>query len=164
MNVIKRDGSEAVFDYQKILAAIKGANNDCGPKDQIPEGEATAITYRVVDKCNKFGRALNVEEIQDLVEKEIALAGFLEASKQYTIYRYEQALKRQKNTTDDAVLALVDGSNEEMKQENSNKNPLTIATQRDYMAGMVSRDLCRRYLYPKDVVAAHDKGAIHIHK
>lgn len=164
MNVIKRDGSEAVFDQQKIFTAIKGVNNDLTDEYKLDDEKIQHVTDHVVKGCEDFNRALSVEEIQDIVERQLSRHGYHEAAKQYILYRYKRAIARQKNTTDDAMLALIDGTNEEMNQENSNKNPRTIAVQRDYMAGMVSKDLCRRVLYPKDVIEAHDKGIIHIHK
>lgn len=163
MNVIKRDGSEVVFDSSKIYRAILGTNNDLDDAHKLSEATAKSIADDVVAKCESFNRALNVEEIQDLVEAGISKYGSFEAAKQYTLYRYKRALARQKNTIDDKIIALVDGKNEELIQENSNKNPCRISVQRDYMAGEVSKDLCRRYLYPKDVIEAHDKGIIHIH-
>lgn len=163
MNVIKRDGSEVVFDSSKIYRAILGTNNDLDDAHKLSKATAKSIADDVVAKCESFNRALNVEEIQDLVEAGISKYGSFEAAKQYTLYRYKRALARQKNTIDDKIIALVDGKNEELIQENSNKNPCRISVQRDYMAGEVSKDLCRRYLYPKDVIEAHDKGIIHIH-
>lgn len=163
MNVIKRNGMEVVFDPRKILNAISAVNKDVTGNDAINSTDVWKIANEVVERCSKFNRALNVEEIQDIVEQEISKAGHFEASKQYMLYRYKRALARQKNTIDDEVMTLIDGTNEEMKQENSNKNPTTVSVQRDYMAGMVSRDLCRRMLYPKEVIDAHDKGIIHIH-
>lgn len=163
MNVIKRDGSEAVFDSQKIYNAIMGVNNDLKDAEKITDDDAQRMTNNAVQTCSTFKRALSVEEIQDIVEKELMVAGRYEAAKQYVVYRYKRMVMRQKNTTDDEMLSLIDGKNEEMNQENSNKNPRVISVQRDYMAGMVSKDLCRRYLYPKDVIEAHDKGIIHIH-
>lgn len=163
MNVIKRNGSEVVFDANKILNAVLAVNKDCTGYDQVDETVAKAVTDAVVDKCESFGRAVGVEEIQDLVEKELMLAGKHEASKQYIIYRFKRSEARKKNTIDDKVLALIDCQNEELIQENSNKNPKVISVQRDYMAGEVSKDVCRRFLYPKDVMQAHDDGLIHIH-
>ena len=163
MNVIKRSGEEVVFDSSKILNAVLAVNNDCTGYDRVDDLVAKAITDAVIKKCESFGRAVSVEEIQDLVEKELMLAGKQEASKQYIIYRFKRAEARKKNTIDDKVLALIDCQNEELIQENSNKNPKVISVQRDYMAGEVSKDVCRRFLYPKDVMQAHDDGLIHIH-
>lgn len=164
MNVIKRDGSEVVFDESKIVKAILGVNNDLpNDDDKVMQVSAEMIASEITSRCKELNRSLNVEEIQDMVERALGEGGFHEAAKQYIIYRYKRSIKRQKNTTDDKILALIDCKNEELIQENSNKNPLRIAVQRDYMAGEVSKDLCRRYLYPQDVIAAHDRGAIHIH-
>ena len=163
MNVIKRDGSEVVFDSSKIYRAILGTNNDLDDSHKLSEATAKSIADDVVAKCESFNRAMNVEEIQDLVETGISRLGSFEAAKQYTLYRYKRALARQKNTTDDKILTLVDGVNEEVKQENSNKNPTVVSVQRDYVAGEVSRDIARRQLLPTDVMDAHDKGIIHFH-
>ena len=163
MNVIKRSGEEVIFDANKIRDAILKVNNDCSGYDQVDTSMASIITDNVVNKCNEFGRAVTVEEIQDLVERELMLAGKHEASKQYIIYRYKRSEARKQNTTDSKVLALVNGTNEEIKQENSNKNPTVASVQRDYMAGEMSKDLCHRILVPADVMKAHDAGIIHFH-
>jgi len=163
MNVIKRSGEEVIFDANKIRDAILKVNNDCSGYDQVDTSMASIITDNVVNKCDGFGRAVTVEEIQDLVERELMLAGKHEASKQYIIYRYKRSEARKQNTTDSKVLALVNGTNEEIKQENSNKNPTVASVQRDYMAGEVSKDLCHRILVPADVMKAHDAGIIHFH-
>lgn len=164
MNVIKRDGKEAVFDIEKIVNAVLGVNNDLKGDDLLTEDEARKVAESVTKQCSSFNRAVGVEEIQDMVEKTLSSEGKHEAAKQYIIYRYRRSLARQKNTTDDKILALIDCKNEELIQENSNKNPTVISVQRDYMAGEVSKDICRRFLYPKDVMEANDRGAIHIHK
>lgn len=164
MNVIKRNGSEVVFDPRKILNAIGAVNKDVTGNDAISSTDVWKIANEVVERCTKFNRALNVEEIQDIVEQEISKAGHFEASKQYMLYRYKRALARQKNTIDDEVMTLIDGNNELLKQENSNKNPTVNSVQRDYVAGEVSKDISRRMLLPKEVVEAHDKGIIHFHK
>ena len=163
MNVIKRSGEEVVFDPQKIFNAVSKANTDVSEDKRIPETYLKAITESVVAKCNQFSRAVHVEEIQDIVEKEIMSVGYYDAAKAYVIYRYQRAQARKENSTDDAILALVECHNEEVKQENSNKNPIIASTQRDYMAGEVSKDLSRRVLLPPDVVKAHDEGLIHFH-
>lgn len=163
MNVIKRDGSEAVFDSQKIYNAILGVNNDLKEDEKISGEDVQRMTDHVVQTCNTFKRTLNVEEIQDIVEKELMIAGRYEAAKQYVVYRYKRSIARQKNTTDDKILSLINCDNEEVKQENSNKNPTVVSVQRDYMAGEVSKDLCHRKLLPADVVSAHDEGLIHFH-
>ena len=164
MIVIKRDGSEAIFDSQKIYNAILGVNNDLSENQKISETDAKHLTDNVVHICSTFNRALNVEEIQDIVEHELMQHGYYEAAKQYVLYRYKRSIARQKNTTDDKILSLINCDNEEVKQENSNKNPTVVSVQRDYMAGEVSKDLCHRKLLPADVVSAHDNGIIHFHK
>lgn len=163
MNVIKRNGEEVDFNITKIYSAIMSANTSVGPTDAIPSNVATTISQEIAAQCAAFGRAMNVEEIQDMVERAIAKAGFFAVAKAYTVYRYKRAQARQKNTTDDHILSLVELQNEEVKQENSNKNPVVASTQRDYMAGEVSKDLSRRILLPPDIVKAHDDGLIHFH-
>lgn len=163
MNVIKRNGVEVQFDPEKIQRAIAGVNNDLPDDKKMSLPAIALIANSVVATCCTFKRALGVEEIQDIVEKALAEHGLYQASKEYILYRYKRALARQKNTTDDKMLSLLDCANEELIQENSNKNPTVISVQRDYMAGEVSKDLCRRFLYPKDVMEANDRGAIHIH-
>lgn len=163
MQIIKRSGAEAPFDKQKIVAAISKANASVEEAERIPEGRVRWIADRIEAEATGATRALSVEEVQDKVEEALMSEGYFSLARKYITYRYERAQKRMKNTIDDRVLALIDGTNEDLNQENSNKNPTVIAVQRDYMAGEVSKDLCRRYLYPADVVAAHDEGVIHIH-
>lgn len=163
MKVIKRNGSEIEFDPSKIAEAIRKANAEVNDKDQINEIVLALITSEVTEKCRDLNRAVNVEEIQEIVETELMTAGAFEVAKRYIRYRYDHNLKRTRNTTDDAILALIEQNNEEIKQENSNKNPTTASTQRDYMAGEVSKDLTARVFLPEDIVQAHNEGLIHFH-
>ncbi len=163
MKVIKRNGSEIEFDPSKISQAIRKANTEVSDKDQINEIRLALITSKVTEKCRDLNRTVNVEEIQEIVETQLMKAGAFEVAKHYIRYRYDHALKRDQNTTDAAILALIEQDNEEVKQENSNKNPTIVSTQRDYMAGEVSKDLTRRVFLPEDITAAHDNGLIHFH-
>ena len=163
MKIIKRNGSEAVFDREKIYAAVCKANAAVGTEDRISEREIDKITDRVSKKCDRLGRAVSVEEVQDMVEREIMALGAFTLAKTYITYRYTRELVRKSNTTDDKIMSLIECNNEEVKQENSNKNPTVNSVQRDYMAGEVSKDLTRRILLPPDVVAAHEEGIIHFH-
>lgn len=162
-NVIKRNGQEVEFDSSKILRAIQAADREVGKMDKISVNDFLIIVKEVTDSCADLKRAVGVEEIQDLVEENLLDAGYIEVARRYIRYRYERELIRKSNTTDESILALINQSNEELKQENSNKNPVVNSTQRDYMAGEVSKDLTRRLLLPKDIVEAHDKGLIHVH-
>lgn len=161
MNVIKRDGKEVVFDIDKIIRAITAANTDY--RELSPE-KINMLANKVLSKCKKLNRAINVEEIQDMVEDALIQANAYQVSKHYIKYRYDKEKQRRQNTTDAQILTTVNLENEEVKQENSNKNPSIISTQRDYVAGLVSRDIAERYLLPKDIVEAHRKGIIHFHK
>lgn len=163
MKIIKRNGSETLFDPQKIARAIASANNDIEERLRISDKRIEEITNMVVKKCERLGRAINVEEVQEIVETQLMIEHAYELAKQYIRYRYDRGLKRNQNTTDETVLSLVDFNNEEVKQENSNKNPEIIPTQRDYIAGEVSKDLTKRVLLPKEVVDAHEAGIIHFH-
>ena len=163
MKVIKRSGEEVSFDASKIVAAVTKANKATAPSDQITEQQITDVTNRVIEKCNQIAHSISVEEIQDLVEKELMAEGAYTLAKNYITYRYERALARKANTTDKKILSLLDRNNEEAKQENSNKNPTVNSTQRDYMAGEVSKDITRRFLLPKEIWDAHEKGIIHFH-
>ena len=163
MKVIKRNGSEVEFDSEKIRNAIASANNEVDAPNNLSAREIDFAVERVEEICRRFGRSLNVEEIQEIVESEIMATGRFEVAKHYIRYRYEHNLKRKQNTTDATILSLIEHDNEEAKQENSNKNPLIVSTQRDYMAGEVSKDLTRRMFLPEDIVAAHDEGIIHFH-
>ena len=163
MNIIKRNGSEAVFEKAKILAAVGKANASVQEKDRIPDVLAERVAERVTARCAGLGRAPSVEEVQDYVEEALQTVGAYELSRHYIRYRHQRELARKANTTDANVLALIDCNNEEVKQENSNKNPAVNSVQRDYMAGEVSKDLSRRILLPPEVVEAHEQGIIHFH-
>ena len=163
MNVIKRNGSEVEFDIDKIIHAILGANRQVPEKKRMTEGQIRRIAESVTVACDDLGRSPAVEEIQDFVEQAIMQHGAYEVAKQYITYRYTRSLVRQSNTTDDKILSLIECNNEEAKQENSNKNPVINSTQRDYMAGEVSRDLTKRILLPEEITAAHEAGIIHFH-
>ena len=162
MKVIKRNGSEVEFDIQKIIVAINKANNAAVRKELTDEQINEAADY-IEYKCEKMGRAVSVEEIQDMVENQIMANGAFEIAKLYVRYRYTRSLVRKNNTTDDRILSLIECNNEEAKQENSNKDPIVNSVQRDYMAGEVSRDLTRRILLPKEIVDADTEGIIHFH-
>ena len=164
MKVIKRSGKEVIYDKGKITNAILNANLSVDDKKhQLSEKQITSITDRVVDICSSLGRAVHVEEIQDMVEVEIMRAGAYMVAKNYITYRYKHDLLRKSNTTDAQILSLIECANEEIKQENSNKNPTVNSVQRDYMAGEVSKDLTKRILLDEDIVQAHDEGIIHFH-
>jgi ribonucleoside-triphosphate reductase (formate) len=163
MNVIKRNGAEVSFDIDKIISAITGANESINEDARMTELQIKRIAENVEYACLKMNRAPSVEEIQDLVEYQIMAHGAYEVSKSYITYRYTRSLIRKSNTTDDKILSLIELSNEEAKQENSNKNPVVNSTQRDYMAGEVSRDITERILLPAEIVEAHREGIIHFH-
>ena len=163
MKIIKRNGQEAIFDEVKITNAIIGANKEVVETERLSEEEIDNITNDIKYKCQKIKRALSVEEIQNLVEDELMKLNAFSVAKKYITYRFQRALARQSNTTDDQILSLIECANEEVKQENSNKNPTVNSVQRDYMAGEVSKDLTRRILLPEDIVKAHDEGLIHFH-
>ena len=163
MKIIKRDGSEAKFDIQKIIVAVSKANESVAPEIRMTELQIRRIAEAVTIACEELGRSPSVEEVQDLVEKQIMAHGAFEVAKAYITYRYNRALIRHANTTDDKILTLIECNNEEAKQENSNKNPVINSTQRDYMAGEVSRDITNRILLPQDIVEAHEEGIIHFH-
>lgn len=163
MRVIKRSGTEAEFDKSKIKIAIAKANTNVEPEYQITEEQIDSVVKAVCKECKDLNRACHVEEIQDFVENALMRRKFYILARTYVRYRYDREKLRVKNTTDEAILALLDRKNEEIKQENSNKNPTINSTQRDYMAGEVSKDLTRRILLPKDIVDAHDQGIIHFH-
>ena len=163
MKIIKRNGTEAVFDSGKIRSAVLRANACVEEADRISEDELRQIADQVTDYCRHLDRMPDVEEVQDQVERQLMVRGHFELCKHYITYRYTRALVRQSNTTDDRILSLIDCSNEEAKQENANKNPVINSTQRDYMAGEVSRDLTERLLLPEDIVKAHEEGLIHFH-
>ena len=163
MKIIKRNGQEAIFDEVKITNAIIGANKEVVETERLSEEEIDNITNDIKYKCQKMKRALSVEEIQNLVEDELMKLNAFSVARKYITYRFQRALARQSNTTDDQILSLIECANEEVKQENSNKNPTVNSVQRDYMAGEVSKDLTRRILLPEDIVKAHDEGLIHFH-
>ena len=163
MKVIKRNGTEVVFDISKILVAVGKANNNVKEEHRMTPMQIQRIAESVELNCIELGRSPSVEEIQDMVEHQIMAHGAFEVAKEYITYRYTRSLVRRSNTTDDKILSLIECSNEEAKQENSNKNPIVNSTQRDYMAGEVSRDITNRLLLPKDIVQAHEEGIIHFH-
>ena len=163
MKIIKRNGSEMAFDIDKIIIAISKANKTVGENERMTPMQIQRIAESVVLSCEKLGRSPSVEEVQDMVEKQIMAHGAFEVAKSYITYRYTRTLVRQSNTTDDKILSLIECNNEEAKQENANKNPVVNSTQRDYMAGEVSRDITNRLLLPQDIVEAHNEGIIHFH-
>ena len=163
MKIIKRNGAEVPFDIQKIEVAVTKANNSVAEADRMTPVQIGRIAESVELQCQKMNRAPTVEEIQDMVEHHIMAHGAFEVAKHYITYRYTRSLVRKANTTDDKILSLIECNNEEAKQENSNKNPVVNSTQRDYMAGEVSRDITNRILLPKDIVEAHNEGIIHFH-
>ena len=163
MKIIKRNGSEAAFDISKIIVAIGKANATVDESIRMTPVQIQRIAESVVLSCERLGRSPSVEEVQDMVEKQIMAHGAFEVAKNYITYRYTRTLVRQSNTTDDKILSLIECNNEEAKQENSNKNPVVNSTQRDYMAGEVSRDITNRILLPKEIVEAHNEGVIHFH-
>ena len=163
MTIIKRNGMEVIFEPVKIANAVTKANNSVGENSRMTAEQIQEITDSVTRTCESMGRALSVEEIQDLVEHQIMAQGAFDVAKNYITYRYTRSLVRQSNTTDEKILSLIECCNEEVKQENSNKNPVVNSTQRDYMAGEVSRDITERLLLPADIVEAHREGIIHFH-
>ena len=162
MKIIKRNGSEEVFDINKIIKAVKKADINSEERS-LSDGQIEDIAEYVEFKCNKLNRAVSVEEIQDMVENQIMATGAFELAKSYVRYRYKRSLVRKANTTDNRILSLIEYNNEDVKQENSNKNPAVNSVQRDYMAGEVSRDLTTRMLLPEDIVEADRQGIIHFH-
>lgn len=163
MKIIKRSGTEVQFDLAKIYAAIEGANKEVLEKEQLTEEKVKEVATRVQKKCLASKHALNVEEIQNLVEDELMRENAFNVARKYITYRYKRALVRKSNSTDEQILSLIECNNEEVKQENSNKNPTVNSVQRDYMAGEVSKDITKRFLLPEDVVKAHEEGIIHFH-
>ena len=163
MKIIKRNGSEVTFDITKIINAITKANAVVDEDLRMTNTQIHRIADSVEKSCVELGRSPSVEEIQDMVEEQIMAHGAYEVAKRYITYRYTRSLVRQSNTTDDNILTLIECNNEEAKQENSNKNPVVNSTQRDYMAGEVSRDITARLLLPQDIVQAHEDGIIHFH-
>ena len=163
MKIIKRNGSEAVFDISKIMMAVSRANEVVQANQKLSKAQINAIAAQVEEVCSTRPHAMNVEEIQDLVENQIMEQQAFEVARKYITYRYIRTLKRSSNTTDDKILSLIECNNEDVKQENSNKNPTVNSVQRDYMAGEVSKDLTTRLLLPQEVVEAHEAGIIHFH-
>ena len=163
MKIIKRDGTEVEFNVDKIIMAVTKANNRVEAPQKLSELEINSIGKHVQDIASELTRALTVEEIQDLVENDIMSLGKYELAKRYITYRYNRSLARKANTTDGRILSLINCNNEDVKQENSNKNPIINSVQRDYMAGEVSKDISSRILLPRKVVEAHDAGLIHFH-
>ena len=163
MKIIKRSGTEVTFDIDKIVNAIRAANLEVEEGSRLTDRQVIYAAQNVAEACEKAGHTVSVEEIQDLVEDEIMRLDCYEVARHYIIYRYVQSLKRQKNTTDDKILSLIECNNEEVKQENSNKNPTVNSVQRDYMAGEISKDLTQRVLLPQEIVDAHNEGLIHFH-
>ena len=163
MKIIKRNGSEAAFDITKIIVAVSKANKEIDERQRLTNEQIRTIAANVEGACVAMGRAASVEEIQDLVEKQIMGQGAFDVAKEYICYRYTRSLARRANTTDNQILSLIEGNNEEVKQENANKNPTVNSVQRDYMAGEVSKDIARRILLPREIVEAHEQGIIHFH-
>ncbi len=163
MKIIKRSGTEEDFDISKIETAVLKANQSVMEQDRLTGGQVQKICREIEDICSSMGRALNVEEIQDLVENEIMQQQAFAVARNYITYRYKRALVRKANSTDKQIMTLLECDNEEVKQENSNKNPTVNSVQRDYMAGEVSKDITRRFLLPQDIVEAHENGIIHFH-
>ena len=162
-NIIKRNGSAATFDPEKIVKAIQKANSSVDEFDRASRGDAETVAKRVEELVDSTEHALGVEEIQDAVEEELMKAGLYKLARNYTVYRYKREIARKSNTTDEQIMSLIERNNEEVKQENSNKNPTINSVQRDYMAGEVSKDLTKRFLLPPDIVQAHEEGLIHFH-
>ena len=163
MKIIKRNGSEMQFDLNKIIIAITKANESVAESERLTKEQIDEIGQSVEKSCNNLNRSLSVEEIQDLVENEIMYKRAFSVARKYITYRYTRALVRRANTTDEQILTLIECNNEEVKQENSNKNPTVNSVQRDYMAGEVSKDITKRILLPQDIVDAHENGTIHFH-
>lgn len=163
MNIIKRNGEEVKYKSSKIINAVTKANNEVPDDLKMSELQIKVIEERVRKTLESLPHAPSIEEIQDLVIAEIMRQQAYRVAQLYTEYRYKQALKRKSNSTDDSILSLIEHQNEELKQENSNKNPMIASTQRDYIAGEVSKDLTMRILLPEDIVAAHNEAIIHFH-
>ena len=163
MKIIKRSGKEVGFDVSKIIEAISKANLEVPENEQLNEKQILTITERITDFCGAMERTYNVEEIQDLVEDQLMEYKAFGVARKYITYRYKRALVRKSNSTDQQILSLIECNNEEIKQENSNKNPVVNSVQRDYMAGEVSKDITRRFLLPEKIIRAHEEGIIHFH-
>ena len=163
MKIIKRNGTEVTYDLNKIIIAIRKANDGVLPSERLTEEQIDIISQNVEKACLNINRSLNVEEIQDMVENQIMDQKAFAVARNYITYRYTRSLARKANSTDEQILSLIECNNEEVKQENSNKNPTVNSVQRDYMAGEVSKDITKRILLPQDIVAAHEQGLIHFH-
>ena len=163
MRIIKRSGTETAFDITKIVAAVEKANKEVVEKNRLTQEQIKEIAKKVTLTCSSMNRTFSVEEIQDLVENEIMETQAFEVARKYITYRYKRALVRKANSTDQQILSLIECNNEEVKQENSNKNPVVNSVQRDYMAGEVSKDITKRFLLPPEIVKAHEEGIIHFH-
>ena len=163
MKIIKRSGIENDFDIKKIEAAIKKANESVVDYEKLGDKQIQQITQNIETSCKNTSRALNVEEIQDMVENQLMNFKAFNVARNYITYRYKRAIVRKSNSTDEQILSLLECNNEEVKQENSNKNPTINSVQRDYMAGEVSKDITRRFLLDEDIVEAHEQGIIHFH-
>ncbi len=163
MRVIKRDGREVDFDAGRIRRAIESANGVMAEKERLTAENLASIVERVTEKCAETGRAMGVEEIQDAVVYELARAGHVKLMCEYSKYRYEHEMLRRQNSTDGKILSLLRHDSEVAKQENANKDPVINSTMRDYIASEVSEDICRRYIFPEDIIRAHDEGIIHVH-
>ena len=163
MKIIKRDGREVPFDISRIENAIEAANAEMVEEERLPGSEAVFVLDRIRKKCEGLGRAISVEEIQDMVVAELIEAGYAKLALRYSEYRLRHEALRKQNSTDKKILALLRHDNELAKQENANKDPVINSTMRDYLASEVSEDICRRYIFPEDVVKAHDEGIIHVH-
>ena len=163
MKIIKRSGIEVDFDASKIDSAVSKANREAAENARLPVEQIKDISKYIKNLCENIGRTLNVEEIQDLVENKIMEYQAFEVARKYITYRYKRSLVRKSNSTDEQILSLIECNNEEVKQENSNKNPVINSVQRDYMAGEVSKDITRRFLLPEEIVKAHEEGIIHFH-
>ena len=163
MKIIKRSGQEVDFNIEKIENAIRKASQAVDYKNALSEGRIKLIAEEVAGVCAARDRAMTVEEVQDVVENKIMEMGSHEIAKKYIVYRYKRELARKANTTDEQILSLIECNNEDVKQENSNKNPTINSVQRDYMAGEVSKDVASRLLLPQDIVQAHRDGLIHFH-
>ena len=163
MKIIKRSGSEVTFDISKIMDAVSKANMEVVHSERLSEEQIETISNNVKSICKEMNRSLSVEEIQDLVENQIMNFRAFSVARKYITYRYKRALVRKSNSTDKQILSLLECNNEEVKQENSNKNPTVNSVQRDYMAGEVSKDITKRFLLPPDIVDAHEQGLIHFH-
>ena len=163
MKIIKRSGSEDIFDAAKIVAAIRKANDSVLDYEKLTADQIEEIASNVETACENMKRSPSVEEIQDMVENQLMNKRAFTVARNYITYRYKRAIVRKSNSTDQQILSLLECNNEEVKQENSNKNPTVNSVQRDYMAGEVSKDITRRFLLPEDIVEAHEKGLIHFH-